>query len=267
MEPPSRLGTGGLRKYFLDERVDILPHGGDRPFHLGLRHLVPVLLSLVLPPDGHPGEVAHRLEFICFHRGSPPKAHISKLLTPSQKAWTNVQSRAPEFYLPTGKWVCRMPLQRLTYRFTTRLPVPRAQAYLWATDYRSSDLKLAGLEATRRVERLTEDLILLTDSFDVDPFNSRPGARTVKEKLVHLYPDRWSWTSTHLTGPARYSQFLYHLTSRGPRACSLHFSGSQVEQVARSPTRSFLERRARELKQEDSRLWARFAAELAKDSS
>jgi hypothetical protein len=160
-----------------------------------------------------------------------------------------------------------MPLQRVTYRFTTKLPVTRVRAYIWATDYRSNDLKLAGLKATRRVERLTQDLILLTDSFDSDPFNSRPGARTVKEKLVHLYPDRWSWTSTHLSGPAQYSQFLYHLTSRGTRASSLHFTGSQVEQVAHSPTQSSLEGRARELKREDSRLWDRFAAELAKDSS
>jgi len=160
-----------------------------------------------------------------------------------------------------------MPLQRLTYRFTTKLPVPRPQAYRWATDYRSDDLKLAGLEATRKVERIAEDLILLTDSFDADPFNSRPGARTVKEKLVHLYPDRWSWTSTHLTGPARYSQFLYRLTTRTARACTLHFIGSQVEQIGGSPTRSSLQRRALELKREDSQLWVRFAAELANDSS
>jgi hypothetical protein len=159
-----------------------------------------------------------------------------------------------------------MPLQRLTYRFTTKLAVPRAQAYRWATDYRPTDLKLAGLSATRKVEKLSEGLILLTDSFDADPFNSRPGARTVKEKLVHLYPDRWSWTSTHISGPARYSQFLYQLTPRGARACALHFTGSQVEQVARSPTRSSIQCRTRRLKQEDSRLWARFAAELAKES-
>jgi len=159
-----------------------------------------------------------------------------------------------------------MPLQRLTYRFHTRLPVSRPRAYRWATDYRSTDLQLAGLKATRRVERLTTNLILLTDTFGSDPFNSRPGARTEKRKLVHLYPDRWAWTSTHLSGPAKHSQFLYKLTPRGPGACTLDFTGSQVEQVDRVPTASSLERRARELKREDSRLWARFAAALAQDS-
>jgi len=191
----------------------------------------------------------------------------SKSQAPPPRACTNVQSSAPEIYLPAGNWDQRMPLQRLTYGFTTKLPVSRALAYLWATDYRPDDLKLGGLRATRKVERLTQDLILLTDSFDADPFNSRPGARTVKVKLVHLYPDRWSWTSTHLAGPAQHSQFLYELTTRGTNACTLHFTGSQVERVARSPTASSLERRTRELKREDSRLWERFAAQLAKDHS
>jgi hypothetical protein len=160
-----------------------------------------------------------------------------------------------------------MPLQRVTYTFTTKLPVPRAQAFRWATDYRSTDLKLAGLSARRKVERLTEDLILLTDSFDADPFSSRRGVRTVKRKLVHLYPDRWAWTSTHVSGPARFSQFLYRLTARGRGGSALHFTGSQVEQVSRPPTRSSLRRRARELRAEDSRLWDRFSELIARDAS
>jgi len=160
-----------------------------------------------------------------------------------------------------------MPLQRLTYRFTTRLPVSRPRAYRWATDYRSTDFRLSGLKATRKVQHLTENLVLLTDSLEEDPFDSRRGARTVKMKLVHLYPDRWAWTSTHVSGPARYSQFLYELTPRGPAACTLHFTGSQVERVARVLTRSAIARRTRELQREDSQLWARLSAALAKETS
>ncbi|MGP8076477.1 MAG: hypothetical protein ACLP8Y_07085 [Thermoplasmata archaeon] len=160
-----------------------------------------------------------------------------------------------------------MPLQRLTYQFTTKLAAPRPAAYRWATDYRPTDFRLSGLKATRKVEHLAKDLILLTDSFDEDPFDSRPGARTVKVKLVHLYPDRWAWTATHVSGPARYSQFLYQLTPRGPRACTLHFTGSQVERVARRPGRVSIARRTRELKREDSQLWARLSASLAKESA
>jgi hypothetical protein len=159
-----------------------------------------------------------------------------------------------------------MPLQRVRYQFTAKLPVSRAQAYRWATDYRATDLKLGGLEASRKVERLTTDLVLLTDSFDADPFDRTAGARSVKMKLVHLYPDRWEWTSTHLSGPATHSQFLYKLTPRGASGSTLHFTGSQVEKVDRPPTPSSLRRRAQELRREDSKLWARFSAALAKGS-
>jgi len=159
-----------------------------------------------------------------------------------------------------------MPLRRVTYRFTTRLPVSRSRAYQWATDYQADDLQLAGLKARRRVERLTTNLILLADTFAADPFSSRPGSRSVKRKLVHLYPDQWAWTSTHISGPALHSQFLYQLTPRGPRACLLHFTGSQVEPVDRPPTPASLARRARDLKREDALLWARFSAALAQES-
>jgi hypothetical protein len=160
-----------------------------------------------------------------------------------------------------------MPLQRSTYDFSTRLLASRPRAYAWATDYRSTDFRLSGIEATRRVERLAENLILLTDSFDADPFDPRPGAKTVKQKLVHLYPDRWAWTSTHIAGPALHSQFLYRLTPRGESESVLHFTGSQVERVNRVPTRSDIARRTRELRREDSELWVRLSAALAKDRS
>jgi hypothetical protein len=156
-----------------------------------------------------------------------------------------------------------MPLQRVTYRFAARLPVSRARAFRWATDYQPGDLRLGGISAERKVERLTEDLILLTDSFDSDPFSSHRGARSVKKKLVHLYPEDWAWTATHIAGPAIHSQFLYRLTPRGPRGSTLHFTGSQVERVERAPTPTSLARRQRELRHEDSKLWLHFAAALA----
>jgi hypothetical protein len=160
-----------------------------------------------------------------------------------------------------------MPFQRLTYTFTTPLAAPRAPAYRWATDYRPTDFRLAGFSGTRTVEHLAKNLVLLTDSFDSDPFDAQPGARTVKVKLVHLYPDRWAWTATHLSGPVQHSQFLYHLTPRGPQGSVLHFTGSQVERVPRPPSPRALERRTRELRHEDSQLWVRLSAALAKDLS
>ncbi|MGA8303855.1 MAG: hypothetical protein WA691_10180 [Thermoplasmata archaeon] len=160
-----------------------------------------------------------------------------------------------------------MPFQRLTYHFATELAASRPHAYRWATDYRSNDFDLSDVKGRRKVEKLTDDLILLTDSFDDDPFDSRQGARTVKVKLVHLFPDRWMWTSTHVAGPAKYSQFLYQLTARGPTASTLHFTGNQVELLKGRPNRTSIQRRAQELKREDSHLWAQFSAALARELS
>jgi hypothetical protein len=160
-----------------------------------------------------------------------------------------------------------VPLQRLNYRFRTLLTAPKSRAYSWATDYRASDFRLAGFAGTRQVEHLVENLILLTDTFQKDPFNATPGARTVKVKLVHLYPSRWAWTSTHVAGPAKYSQFLYQLTSHGAAASALQFTGAQVERVDRPPTRASLLARTRELKREDSALWVRLAAAMTRETS
>ena len=158
-----------------------------------------------------------------------------------------------------------MPRQRIVYSFRTRLPVSREVAFRWATDFDPGDLGRMGIEAHRKVEWLTDALVLLTDSFDADPFSRRRGVRTVKTKLVHLYPSRWYWTSTHVGGPARYSQFLYQLEPGGRNWCTLHFSGAQVESVPRKPTAAALARRARELRREDSLGWRHLRRALSRE--
>ena len=157
-----------------------------------------------------------------------------------------------------------MPIQRVSYRFAVRLPTGTAAAYKWATDYRPDDFEIMGFRGRRRVEHLANGLVLLTDSFDADPFDPKAGARTTKVKLVHLFPERWAWTATHVAGPARFSQFLYQLRPKGPRTCILEFRGNQVEQVRRTPTAASLKRRAKELRREDSQLWQRLSKELRK---
>jgi hypothetical protein len=157
-----------------------------------------------------------------------------------------------------------MPLQRISYRFTIRLPVGRRAAFDWATDYRDDDFGIMGFCGGRKVDRLDHDLILLTDSFDSDPFDKNAGSRTTKVKLVHLFPERFSWTATHVEGPARFSQFLYQLRPNGANACTLEFRGNQVEPVRRKPTASARRRRAQELRREDSQLWHRLSKGLGK---
>jgi len=52
---------------------------------------------------------------------------------------------------------------------------------------------------------LSENVVLLKDVFCTQNNDVE------KQKLVHLYPDGLSWTSTHLTCPIKYSQFRYKL--------------------------------------------------------
>jgi hypothetical protein len=160
-----------------------------------------------------------------------------------------------------------MPLQRVDYGFTIRLPVSRDRAFRWATDYQPDDLALMGFDARRKVERLSKNTLLLTDSFDSDPFAISPGRRVTKVKLVHLLPRRWSWTSTHVTGPTKYSQFLYELIPEGRNACRLRYTGMQLERASRSGRGRSVAQRARELMLEDSRGWRRFAAALRRESA
>ena len=156
-------------------------------------------------------------------------------------------------------------LRRVTYGFTLRLPASRDRVYRWATDYRPGDLELMGLKARRKVRRVAKDLILLTDIFASDPFSPTPGERTTKVKLVHLYPNRWSWTSTHVAGPAMYSQFLYELLPEGRTACRIRYTGVQVESATSTTGDDSLTSRARTLTREDSQGWRRFARAMAKD--
>ena len=72
--------------------------------------------------------------------------------------------------------------------------------------------------ATRDVRQVSEDTILLNDTYTVG------GERVTKQKLVCLYPDRLTWTSTHVTGPNRCSQFLYEITPETDRTCRLTFT-------------------------------------------
>jgi len=158
-----------------------------------------------------------------------------------------------------------MPLQRVTYRFTVRLPVSADRAYRWATDYRADDLTLMGFRARRKVRALAKDSVLLTDTFDSDPFGVVPGGRVVKDKLVHFLPQHRAWTSTHVSGPTVYSQFLYEIVPLGRKASLLRYTGMQLEQVKRRSTDTAMAERARDLARIDSRSWRQLAQAMGKD--
>ncbi len=120
-----------------------------------------------------------------------------------------------------------MPILTVQYRFRQRFLVSAARAFHWCIDYRPDDLELEGTAGRRKVRWISDDLVLLTDTF------FRPARRAiVKTKLVRVRPSELSWTSTHLTGPYRLSQFWYRIVPDGPRRSHLEFTGFHVQRDA-----------------------------------
>lgn len=109
----------------------------------------------------------------------------------------------------------------------------------------------------RKIEQLSEDAILLTDTFIASD-----GAIT-KTKLVRLNPAELSWTNTHLEGPTRYSQFLYKITSEGKYKSRLDFTGLQLE--PRDMTKKEAREFARKVRTEDSGSWKYLAKAMEKE--
>ncbi len=95
----------------------------------------------------------------------------------------------------------------IQYHFVQSFPVSARKAYDWCTDYDSADHLLMGdKDARRQVTHFTDCTIILTDTFLIG------GERIEKQKLVQFYPDRLIWIATHLTGPIKYSQFIYEIS-------------------------------------------------------
>jgi hypothetical protein len=72
--------------------------------------------------------------------------------------------------------------QPVHYKFTQRFNQPARKTYEWCTDFTPEDQVLMQKKnATRQVQQLTENTIILTDKFHNE------GETTVKQKLICLY--------------------------------------------------------------------------------
>lgn len=150
-----------------------------------------------------------------------------------------------------------MPLVAFNYRFTVTLPASAEAAYRWATDYRPDDPTRMGQVGRRRIDRLAEGTVLLTDTVRTER------GTVTKKRLVRLRPRQHSWTNTHLAGPMRHSQFLYRIVPRGSRRSTLEFVGLQVEHTPRTLSAGELDRRARTVAREDKATWRRLVRAMA----
>lgn len=142
------------------------------------------------------------------------------------------------------------------YRFRKNLRVPARGAYAWLTDFGADDLELMGSQGRREAFRLTPDVYLLIDHI------RRAGRPVRKTKLVHLYPEDFSWISTYIGGPSNRSQFLYQIEAVGPRRSRFTFTGLHMEHGSDAPQGAKLAQYSRQLQVEDSATWTRIVREL-----
>jgi len=152
-----------------------------------------------------------------------------------------------------------MAATSINFRFSQRFPFPVRRVYDWATDFQPDDIARMGMTGRRRVERLSEDTVLLTETL-----RTADGSRVVKKKLVRLYPERLRWTNTHTAGPNRHSQFLYELVPEGKDACRLEFTGRQLVHGRPLDPRARAEL-TRAVRTENAATWKTLARELAAD--
>ncbi len=148
----------------------------------------------------------------------------------------------------------------IRYRFSQSLPVSAQKAYKWCTDYSPEDHALMGDEAgvKRQIMRATDATVILTDTFHVG------NGYVEKQKLVQLYPDCLRWVSTHLTGPNKYSQFIYEISAEGNGASRLDFTALHLEYKENLDGEAIKLLTAK-LKKEDAAVWKLLAKAMTKE--
>jgi hypothetical protein len=154
-----------------------------------------------------------------------------------------------------------MPVRSIYYKFTQHFKVPAREAYKWCTDYQPGDLALMGEKGTRKIDWISKDAFILSDTLRTKVNGKRK--KVTKTKLVRLNTRALSWTNTHIAGPIRHSQFLYRIVPEGKNASRLEFTGLQIESgKSGGKTASEL---AKKYRAEDSRGWKLLAKALHKD--
>ena len=145
----------------------------------------------------------------------------------------------------------------INYHFSQLFRLPANLAYEWCTNFHQSDLELMHERGKRRIEKLTNDTYILTDTFYL-----KRGTIS-KKKLVRLHLSQMAWTNTYLAGPKKYSQFLYKIVPVGKNRSRLDFVGLQLEPqvMTRMQAAAF----ALKVRKEDSRSWRLLARAMEKE--
>ncbi len=135
------------------------------------------------------------------------------------------------------------------YHFRQPFRAPAPAAFDWCTDFEPEDAAIFSSTARRRVRKLAPNLVITTE------VTYPNGRRRTISRLVRIYPARRAWTSTHLDGPFRHSQFWYRVVPDGRTRSHLEFTGLKVETAARPLTAAERARRAAEDRRADAAVW------------
>jgi len=146
----------------------------------------------------------------------------------------------------------------VTYKFSQRFDVPAQDAYKWCTDYEPNDLALMKEKGKRKIQRITDNTIILTEVI-------YQGTEKIKKtKLVKLNPNRLSWYNIQISGPNRYSAFLYEIVPESKRSSRLNFTGLLLVYGTKLSSKK-LKHTANAERQYDSNVWKLLAKAMAKD--
>ena len=147
------------------------------------------------------------------------------------------------------------------YAFNQLLAAPAAKAFDWCTDYQPNDFNLMKEKGKRTIRKLTEDLILLTET------SPKKNRSVIKTKLVRLDRAGLSYTNTHILGPNRHSQFLYKIVPEGRARSRLYFRGLLICYSRKPLSKCQLLKIGRDERRMDSTIWHHLAAELRKEAA
>jgi hypothetical protein len=153
-----------------------------------------------------------------------------------------------------------MPIS-IYYHFQQRFNVSARKAYEWCTSYDPGDHALMGeKDVCRKIEHLSERTVILTDTFQAGT-----GSQTEKHKLVQLYPETLFWTSTHISGPAKHSQFIYQITAEEDDTSQLDFTGIFLDYAREKISETDAARLADEECKADAAAWVLLAKAMERD--
>jgi hypothetical protein len=152
-----------------------------------------------------------------------------------------------------------MKAYSVKYRFSQHFNVPAREAYDWFTDYQPNDLALMKVRGQRKISKINSDTVLLNET------TYRNGKPIKKNKLVRLNEVGLSWSNTHVSGPNRYSQFLYEIVPVGKKASRLDFTGLLLYYSNTKPSGNKIKQLAEEERQHDSEVWRHLAKAIIRE--